>query len=127
MLPDVPLQNKIQHAEILSLEELNEWCFEERATLARDLFHSSCHGTAAGLPSRCALSLRRFRGRISARDSALHRAPGQAMQTESSGRLSPAIEPGNHFAIHVHHLALCIDAESGARVVNHRSGPCRIK
>ena len=58
-----------------------------------------------------------------ARDIALAGGARQAVLAEAARRLAAAIKPGNDLAVHVDHLAVGVDAQARARVVNHRRRP----
>src|ERR1700676_3209597 len=61
----------------------------------------------------------RFRYSIAGSDATLR----QAVQAESARRLAPAIKPRYHVATEINHLTLPVDPQSGAGVVDDRSGP----
>src|ERR1700690_437566 len=47
----------------------------------------------------------------------------QTMLTEAACRLAAAIQARNDLTVHIHDLAMRIDAQTGSGVVNDRSGP----
>src|SRR5260370_41898199 len=56
-------------------------------------------------------------------DVALAGGAGEAVLAEAAGGFAAAIEPRDDLAVHVDHLALAVDAKSGARVMHHRRRP----
>src|SRR5882672_3893010 len=64
-----------------------------------------------------------LRGRVPAGDAALHGAARQTVQAESPRGLASAVEARNNIAVKVYHLALRVDPETGARVVDDGRGP----
>src|SRR4029077_3389263 len=73
------------------------------------------------------LCLKRLRRGGSSRDSTLHNASCKSMQAESSRGLSATVEARNDVTVEIHHLAFSVDAQAGARVVNHGRGPGGVK
>src|SRR5215472_16921255 len=70
---------------------------------------------------------RRFRGGIVACDAALHDASSHPVHAEAAGRFTATIEAWNDVAVQVDHLTFGIDAQPGARIMNHGRGPGRMK
>src|ERR671918_1268020 len=68
-----------------------------------------------------------FGGGVLAGDVTLGSASPQAMLIEPTCRLAPAVQARYYLAIHVHHLALLVDPETGARVVHERCTPSRVE
>src|SRR5579863_970196 len=65
--------------------------------------------------------------RIFARDIALAGSASQAMLTKATRRLAAAIQAGDHFSVHIDHLAAGVDPQAGTGVVNDRGRPCGVK
>ena len=64
-----------------------------------------------------------LRGRVFAGNVPLGRAAAQPMLVEATGRFAATVQAGDHLAKHVHYLALRVDPEASARVVDERRGP----
>ena len=45
------------------------------------------------------------------------------MLIEAPGRFAATVQAGNHLPLHIHHLALLVDPQTGARVMHQRRGP----
>jgi len=58
-----------------------------------------------------------------ARDIALAGGTGQTVQAEAARRLAAAIKPGDNLTVQIYHLAVRVDAQARAGVVNHRRRP----
>src|SRR5215475_7602548 len=68
-------------------------------------------------------NLYRLRGGIFAGDAPLDSASGQTMETESTSRLATTVKARYHIAREVHRLALRVNSETGARVVDDGRRP----
>src|SRR5580692_100048 len=62
--------------------------------------------------------------RVTPGDVALAGGTRQAVLTEPARRLAAAIQAGDDFTVQIHHLAMRVDAQSGAGVMQHWRGPC---
>ena len=60
---------------------------------------------------------------MSAGDKSLAGAARQAVHAETAGGFAARVEAGDHLAPQIHHLAARVDAQAGARVVQHRRAP----
>ena len=61
-----------------------------------------------------------FPRRIRSGNKSLSRAAAQTMLVEAAGAFAGAVKAGNDLAIHIHHLALRVNAQARARIMHVR-------